>query len=119
MKSDGSKCQIKVGPFFQCCCKCIYHLPVHHHCGTDPKPKVKTYGRCVCGVQKGFACVAPEMGRVYDNWPRHSCGCELFTTKKEAAKWARHRKKADDLLIKTEHPNAPRFEVIAKTKEAL
>lgn len=52
-------------------------------------------GRCVCGVQKtevggkqlNYACVAPEFGRVYENWGEHSCGCELHTTKEEIDKW--------------------------------
>lgn len=75
-------CQLNVEPFFQCCCTCVYRLPVHHHCCTSPKPDPKTHeGRCVCGVQKGWACVAPEFGRVYDNWPEHSCGCEMHTTR--------------------------------------
>jgi hypothetical protein len=64
----------------QCCCDCRYHLPVHHHCCTTPKPDRKTHtGPCCCGVQKGWACVCPEAGRVYDNWPEHSCGCEMHT----------------------------------------
>ena len=72
-------CQKDVEPFRQCCCECIHHRPVHWHCSTAPKrrePKV-----CVCCVQKGWACVTPaELGdRVYDNWPEHSCGCELHT----------------------------------------
>lgn len=63
----------------QCCCDCVYHLPVHHHCSRDPELR-KQHGGCCCRVQKGWACVAPEFGRVYDNWPAHSCGCELHTT---------------------------------------
>jgi len=61
----------------QCCCDCIYLLPVHYHCCTEPKP-LGGQG-CVCNIQKGWACVAPNHNRVYDNWPRHSCGCELHT----------------------------------------
>ena len=84
-------CQLDVEPFFQCCCTCIYRMPVHYHCCTEPKPtdeQKRAAGierRCVCGVQKGWACVAFEFERVYDNWPEHSCGCELHTTCEEAA----------------------------------
>lgn len=74
-------CQLNVEPFFQCCCTCIYHKPVHHHCCTSPGMREK-HGGCCCGVQKGWACVAPEFGRVYDNWPEHSCGCEMHTERK-------------------------------------
>jgi len=85
--SDGSVCQLN-GPMKQCCCTCIYHMPVHFHCCTEPKP-CEPKGECVCGVQKGWACVCLPMSddngktlagvRVYDNWPEHSVGCELHT----------------------------------------
>jgi hypothetical protein len=100
-------CQLKVEPFKQCCCKCIYHLPVHHHCTTEPKPTKKVKGRCVCGVQKGWACVAPEFGRVYDNWPKHSVGCECYTTKEQKAKDDKRVNTAISLLFRHEYPKAP------------
>ena len=71
-------CQLDVEPFFQCCCTCQHHLPVMHHCTTSPELREK-HGGCCCSVQKGWACVAPGMGCVHDNWPEHSCGCELHT----------------------------------------
>jgi len=83
-----SGCQMKEAPFYQCCCNCIYLKAVHYHCCTEPTPteeqKIEAgiTGRCVCGVQKGWACAMPESDRIYDNWPRHSCGCELYTPKK-------------------------------------
>jgi hypothetical protein len=93
-------CQLNTEPFFQCCCTCIYLWPVHHHCGRMPEPteeekkEAGVEGRCICGVQKktatgelNWACVAPEFGRVHDNWGQHSCGCELHTTKEQKAKW--------------------------------
>lgn len=78
-KSDKSECQLTVGPFFQCCCTCRNHLPVHFHCCTEPKPETPNPDVCACGVQKGWACVQDE--RVYDNWSEHSCGCELHAPK--------------------------------------
>lgn len=85
----ASVCQLTVEPFKQCCCKCAYHLPVHFHCTTEPKPEKLPEGpegSCACGVQKGWACVSPESGRVYDNWPEHSCGCEVYTTQEDLEK---------------------------------
>jgi len=68
----------------QCCCTCQYHLPVMHHCTTSPELREK-HGGCCCGAQKGWACVAPGMGCVHDDWPEHSCGCELHTPNKEVS----------------------------------
>ena len=66
----------------QCCCTCQHHLPVMYHCTTSPELREK-HGGCCCSVQKDWACVAPGMGRVHDNWPEHSCGCELHTPNTE------------------------------------
>lgn len=82
-------CGLKDNPdFVQCCCNCQHLHPVHYHCCTEPKPTEEQKkaagieGRCVCGVQKGWACFNPEMdGRIYDNWPQHCCGCECYTPK--------------------------------------
>ena len=82
-----SDCQMTAEPSSQCCCNCIYLRPVHYHCCTEPKPadeqkkSAGIEGRCVCGVQKGWACVGPDTDRIYDNWPRHSCGCECYMAK--------------------------------------
>ena len=82
-----SECQLTVAPFYQCCCKCIYHKRIHFHCCTEPKPtdeQMKTAGvtgKCVCSVPKDWACVPPESDVIYDNWGEHSCGCEYYTTK--------------------------------------
>lgn len=81
----ATECQLQVEPFYQCCCNCVYHREVHYHCCTEPKPTeaqkaaAKVDGRCVCGVPKGWACVHPEGGHVYDNWPMHSVGCECYS----------------------------------------
>ena len=88
--TDPTWCGLKDDPdFVQCCCNCIYHVPVHFNCYTKPNPTdaqkkaAGVTGRCVCGVQKGWACHNPEMSPViYDNWPEHSCGCECYTAKK-------------------------------------
>lgn len=69
----------------QCCCQCVSHMPVHHHCSTASHDLRKKHSGCCCGIRKGWACVAPELGRVYDNWPEHSQGCELFARKAESA----------------------------------
>ena len=81
-------CGLKDDPTFaQCCCACAFHLPVHYHCGTSPKPTddekaaAGVTGKCVCGVRKGWACVPPGAGVVHDNWPEHYIGCELYTPK--------------------------------------
>lgn len=79
-------CGLRDDPHFvQCCCNCVYHLPVHHHCHTKPKPTpqqmklANVTGKCVCGVQKGWACVCPVDHTVFDQWPEHSIGCEMYT----------------------------------------
>jgi len=68
--------------FVRCCCTCRHHLPVMRHCITEPELRKKI--GCCCSVQKGWACVPPGSGRVYDNWPEHSDGCELHQPKEEA-----------------------------------
>lgn len=88
-RGSATWCGLKDDPtFVQCCCNCKHLHPVHYHCCTEPKPTDEQKkaagieGRCVCGVQKGWACHNPEMdGRIYDNWPQHSCGCECYDPK--------------------------------------
>jgi len=77
--AEEKKCGMDDPELKQCCCKCARHLAVHHHCCTSPKPEGVT--GCVC--HKGWACIMPEEGVIYDNWPEHSCGCELFEMKRE------------------------------------
>jgi len=82
VQRDGSAsgCTLQDPDMMQCCCNCAHLRAVHYHCCTTPKPDGVT--GCVCGVQKGWACHNPEMdGRIYDNWPQHSCGCELYTAR--------------------------------------
>ena len=85
-KAPKEWCGLTDDEMKQCCCNCVYLRPVHYHCSTEPKPPIEVYdptksGRCVCGVQKGYACTSPETDRVYDCWPLHSIGCELYTPK--------------------------------------
>lgn len=77
---ETGECQLN-SSIRQCCCNCIHLMPVHYHCCTEPKPNTVPESKCVCGIQKGWACVAPESGIVYDNWPKHSAGCECHTPK--------------------------------------
>lgn len=66
----------------QCCCQCEYRRPVHHHCSVATHAVRKEHGGCCCNIRKGWACAPPESGgRIFDNWPEHSQGCELFTRK--------------------------------------
>jgi hypothetical protein len=82
-----SCCTLKDPELMQCCCNCAYLRAVHYHCCTEPKPTDEQKkaagieGRCVCGVQKGWACAMPDRDRIYDNWPQHSCGCELYSAR--------------------------------------
>jgi hypothetical protein len=86
------KCQLRKGPLRQCCCRCVHLHPVHHHCTTSVALREKLTARrgrlvCVCGIRKGWACVPPGFdGRVYDNWARHSVGCELYEPRERNAK---------------------------------
>lgn len=91
-------CMLNVEPLYQCCCTCIYLKAVHFHCCTNPKPtdeqkkSAGIEGKCVCGVQKGWACVYPEDRVVYDNWPQHSVGCECHTTIEQFNEWNKQGK---------------------------
>lgn len=76
---SASGCTLQDPELMQCCCNCVHLRAVHYHCCTTPKPDGVT--GCVCGVQKGWACAMPEHDRIYDNWPQHSCGCELYTAR--------------------------------------
>ena len=74
-----SECQLKVAPFYQCCCNCIFHLEVNYPCNKE------NHEKGICYTHKGWACVCPTMSevttRVLDDWEEHSCGCELYTPK--------------------------------------
>ena len=88
-----SICQLNKEPFYQCCCNCQFHLPVHHRCCTTPKPTEEQKEKCSCGEQKGWACVVPGKGIVYDSWPEHSSGCEFYISNAELIKieWTSNR----------------------------
>jgi len=83
MSKKSNKCYLN-SKFKQCCCNCKHLWPVHEHCFTNPDLRNEK-GEFVCSVQKGWACVAPEFGHVYDNWPQHSIGCELYSPKVKSA----------------------------------
>lgn len=81
-------CQMTVEPFYQCCCNCNFHFPVNFHCCTEPKPDKSLHpdSKCCCSVQKGWACFPQDSKEIYDNWPEHSCGCEMYTPKNKTGK---------------------------------
>lgn len=76
-----NNCTLAVEPFNQCCCNCVHLRAVHYHCSIKPRPPDSDPLSCVCRIQKGWACCPPEWGRVYDNWPQHSVGCEMYEAK--------------------------------------
>ena len=72
------ECQIEKNKWGQCCCICKYHLPVYHHCTTNPILRDQLE-RCICSMFKSWACVPPEgFNCVHDEWDEHSIGCEMF-----------------------------------------
>lgn len=73
-------CQLTVAPFFQCCCKCVYHLKDKYRCTEE------NHKRGICFQQKGWVCAPPDADFVESDWPEHSCGCELYTTKEDLEK---------------------------------
>lgn len=59
----------------RCCCNCRYHLKDNMHCTTVADRQ----GECVCKIQKGWVCAAPEFGVVYSGWGEHGmCECHDF-----------------------------------------
>jgi hypothetical protein len=83
--ANNPNCTLHHPDLHQCCCNCVHLRPVHYHCTTEPRPTKKEMakqgvtGRCVCAVQKGWACCSPELEAIHDNWGQHSCGCECYT----------------------------------------
>jgi len=75
-------CWLKSPPFYQCCCTCVSHVVDHHY----HSPELHKKG--LCFKAKGYICLAPGLGATSD-WPKHSVGCELHTTKEEEAKWTK------------------------------
>jgi hypothetical protein len=77
-----SECQLTVGPFFQCCCKCVFHLQEYHRCTLENHEK----GLCFKPKPDKWVCAPPELNGVFTDWPEHSCGCELYTTEETLKK---------------------------------
>lgn len=69
-------CQLTAEPFSQCCCNCRFRLTDYKHCSIHGQPA----GKCVCSEVKGYICTGllGEGGRAHSEWPKHSCGCELY-----------------------------------------
>lgn len=59
----------------RCCCNCKHHLADFHHCTTSKalREEKKT---CVCSIQKGWICAAPEFEGVFSGWTEHGM-CEM------------------------------------------
>jgi hypothetical protein len=76
------KCQKNEPPFKQCCCECIHLKATHNHCTTNKPLRNQLNGKCICNIVNGYACTV-NPNRLYINWPRHSPGCELHTTKEK------------------------------------
>jgi len=85
------KCGLDDPKWRQCCCNCRHHIRVDYHCCSEPKPDKSLYPdtTCCCNVQKGWACIIEidcyrnerEDPRIFDNWPEHSIGCEMYHAK--------------------------------------
>lgn len=70
-----NECWLNKLPFYQCCCKCKYHIEDYSHPETDRKPIFHI---------RGYICLAPEITEgkgAFSGWPKHSIGCELYTPK--------------------------------------
>ena len=79
MIEQDSKCNLlNEPPFFQCCCKCKYHIEDFYHCST-----VEIRKGCVCSQHKGWICFPPGFNRAHSDWPEHSAGCEMFHDTRE------------------------------------
>ena len=82
-------CQLKKGPFYQCCCNCLYHLEDKFHCTTHPKLRETSGGDCICSFHKGWICIGFHAdGIAHSDWDEHSVGCEMYTSKKPKEKAA-------------------------------
>ena len=77
------KCTLNDPEIKQCCCNCEYHWKVNKHCSTQTTKENRDKENCCCNELKGYACVVRE-GVVYDNWPKHSVGCEMYTSKTQS-----------------------------------
>jgi hypothetical protein len=100
------KCGLKIKPRFQCCCKCANHLPLYD--GSDSFSH---------DMRKGWACCV--VGKVYDNWPKHSVGCELYLARTGQPEWIRRRLKEIETLvhqIQAAHRRTAKSKLVFKRK---
>jgi hypothetical protein len=83
LREVNNECWLEREPFYQCCCTCINRVSVNLHCHEEHDRE-----GCICGTHTGFACTGFENeGLIQANWPEHSIGCEMHTTKEQAEKW--------------------------------
>ena len=96
MKRRTDKCWLKTEQK-QCCCNCQWHARDCYHCTTamDLKNQIEKLTKrstCICDIQKGWACLAPEfigrdgVQRIHTNWPEHSIGCEMYSAREKVEK---------------------------------
>lgn len=69
-----TECCINDKPFYQCCCKCKFHIPLRSHPWVDDKP---------CTNIDGYLCTAGIHDRHINKSNEHSCGCELYMEKED------------------------------------
>lgn len=72
-------CYLKDPKWNQCCCNCIYLIPIHEHC--KGKKSKKDPRKCACADRVGFACGGFLPERAFYPHPKHSVGCEMYTAK--------------------------------------
>lgn len=74
------RCQSNAPVFSGCCCECKFHLQDFYHCSSTPRPLDASGAlipNCVCGIPKGWICMAPDTSRVHSGWTEHGL-CETF-----------------------------------------
>ena len=76
----------------QCCCNCVYHKPIYHHCSNYDKNHPLRNGGCCCCEIKEWACCVQE-GKIFGGWKEHSVGCEIYTPKDGKRKKILHTEK--------------------------
>ncbi len=80
MAEKNDKCYLD-SDYKRCCCNCAYLLPVYFHYSMTEDvflPVREIEVLFIGAIQKGWACVNPDTGVVYDGWPFHFPGCDFY-----------------------------------------